>query len=45
LCFFLNIRDRVSHPYKTTVKIVVECFLIYTLSDNRRKDKSFWTIW
>jgi hypothetical protein len=28
MCYYLNMRDQVSHPYKTTGKIVVLCILI-----------------
>jgi hypothetical protein len=42
LCSSLNARDQVSHPYKTTGKIVfffVWNFIFYI----RRRDKRFWT--
>jgi hypothetical protein len=29
LCFSLNVGDQVSHPYKTTSKIIVLYILIY----------------
>jgi hypothetical protein len=37
------VRDQVSHPYKTTGKIMVFCILIFKFSDMRREDKRFWT--
>jgi hypothetical protein len=35
----LNIRDQVSHPYRTTGKIIVVYTLIFTFSYSRREDK------
>jgi hypothetical protein len=29
LCYSLNVGDRVSHPYKTTGKIMALCILIF----------------
>jgi hypothetical protein len=29
LCFFLSVRDQVSHPYETTRKIIVVYILIF----------------
>jgi hypothetical protein len=43
LCFSLNVRDLLSHPYKTTGKIIVFYISIFTFLDNRQKDKRFWT--
>jgi hypothetical protein len=45
LCCFLNVSDQVSHPYKTTGKIIVCMFLIFTFLNSRREDKMFWTEW
>jgi hypothetical protein len=45
LCSFLNIRDQVSHPYKTTGKIIFSYILIFTVLDSRREDKRFLTEW
>jgi hypothetical protein len=45
LCTSLNVRDQVSHPYKTTGKIKVFYILIFTFLDSRREDKRFWTEW
>jgi hypothetical protein len=36
VCSSLNVRDQVSHPYKTTSKILVLC----TFSDGRREDNN-----
>jgi hypothetical protein len=41
----LNIRDQVSHPYKTTGKIILLCILIFVFQDSRWEDKRFWTGW
>jgi hypothetical protein len=43
VCSFLNIRDLVSHPYKTAGKILILCILIFKLVDSRREDNIFWT--
>ncbi|PNF16879.1 hypothetical protein B7P43_G06072, partial [Cryptotermes secundus] len=45
LCSFLNARDQVSYPYRTTGKIIVLYILTFMLLDSRREDKSFWTEW
>jgi hypothetical protein len=40
---FLNVRDQVSHPYRTTGKIIVLYILIVKLFDSRREDRRVWT--
>ena len=35
-----NVSDQVSHPYKTTNKIIVLCVLIFILLDSELEDKS-----
>jgi hypothetical protein len=39
LCFFLNVGDQVSCPYKTTGRIMVLYILTFTFLDSRQKDK------
>jgi hypothetical protein len=41
--FSLNVRDKVSHPYRTKGKITILYIVIFTFLDRRREDKSFWT--
>jgi hypothetical protein len=43
-CFFLNVRDQVSHPHKTASTVTVLYVSILVL-DSRREDKKFWTEW
>jgi hypothetical protein len=45
LCSSLNVRDQVSHPYKTTDRIMVLYILSITFQDSRREDKRLWTEW
>jgi hypothetical protein len=40
----LKVRDQVSHPYRTTAKIIVLYIPISTFLD-RREDQTFWTEW
>jgi hypothetical protein len=35
----LNVRDQVSHPYKTTGRIMVLCILTFTFLDSRLEEK------
>jgi hypothetical protein len=41
LCFSLNVRDEVPHPYKTTRKFIVLYILIFMFL-GRLGDKRFW---
>jgi hypothetical protein len=41
LCSSLNVRDDVSHPYKTTGKIIVVNILTFTFFYSRQKDRKF----
>jgi hypothetical protein len=40
---YLNAREQVSHPYKTTGKIIVLYILIFLSLDSELKGKIFWT--
>jgi hypothetical protein len=42
---FLSVTDQVSHPYKTTGRIMVLYILTFTFLDRRRDDKRLWTEW
>jgi hypothetical protein len=37
----LNVSDQVSHPYKTTEKVLVLYILILTFLDSKLEDKRF----
>jgi hypothetical protein len=39
ILLFLNVRDQVSHPYKTTGRIMVLCILTFTFLESRREDR------
>jgi hypothetical protein len=39
LCSFLNVRDRVSHPYRTISKITVFYIQIFMFLDSRQEEK------
>jgi hypothetical protein len=39
LCSSLNVREQVSHPYRTASKVVILYILIFTFIDSRREDK------
>jgi len=43
LRFALYMSDHVSHPYKTTGKIIILCILISVLFDSKLEDKRFCT--
>jgi len=38
LCFYINVRDQISHQYKTTTKIVVLCRLVFKSLETRWED-------
>jgi hypothetical protein len=41
-CSSLNVRDQVSHPYRTTGKIIVFYILTSPVLEGEREDKKFW---
>ena len=43
LCSALNVRDQVSHPYKTTGTIIVLYILTFVFMDSKLEDKRFCT--
>jgi hypothetical protein len=45
LCSSINIRDQMSHPYRTTGKIIVLYVPIFMFLVSRGEDKRFWTEW
>jgi hypothetical protein len=45
LCSSLNVRDQVSHPYKTTDRIMVFYILTFKFPGSRREDRRLWTEW
>jgi hypothetical protein len=45
LCVSLNVRDQVSHLYRTTGKIRVLYIPTVTFFNSRRVDRKFWTEW
>jgi hypothetical protein len=45
LCSSLNVRDHVSHQYRTAGKIVFLNILTFIFFDYRREDRRFWIEW
>jgi hypothetical protein len=43
LCSSLSVRDQVSHPYKTTGRIMVLYILTFTFLEIKRENKRLWT--
>jgi hypothetical protein len=41
----LNVSDQVSHPYKTTGKIIALCILFFICLKSKLNDKRFCTEW
>jgi hypothetical protein len=44
-CLSLNVREQVSHLYRTIDKIIVLYILIFACLNRRREDKVFWAEW
>jgi hypothetical protein len=42
---YLNVRDQVSHPHKTTGKGIVLYILIFMFLYSKHQDRRFWTKW
>jgi len=42
---FLLMRDQVLHPYKTTLKVIVACILMFTFLGSNLHSRWFWTKW
>jgi hypothetical protein len=45
LCSSLNVIDQVSHPYRTTGKIIVLYILMFKFFNSNQEDRRFWTKW
>jgi hypothetical protein len=42
LSFSLNLREKASHPYKTTGKIIILNILMLIFLESKREDKLLW---
>jgi hypothetical protein len=44
-CVSFHMRDQISHPYETTVLIIVLCTSVLKFVDTKREEKRYWTDW
>jgi hypothetical protein len=44
-CSFLNVKDLVSDPYKTTDKFIVLHILTFIILHRKQADKRLWSEW
>jgi hypothetical protein len=45
LCSCFNVKDHVSHPYKTTGIFMILYILTFMVLDSRQEDRRLWTKW